>query len=167
LIGDKERCIEAGMDDYITKPIIAAKLINAIDDFLSIKPEEEKHESKLKVNPDGIFDFNHLEKVSMGDDTFQKEILATFIEDVNVRFQKLETYITNSDLNKLINEAHTIKGASYSIGAKKIGDEALAIELSGKHEDLQGANERVKKLKEAFFETKEILKDYLEPVKPA
>ncbi|MGA8264923.1 MAG: Hpt domain-containing protein, partial [Ignavibacteriaceae bacterium] len=57
-----------------------------------------------------------------------------------------------------VSEAHTIKGASYSVGAKKVGDEAYGIELSGKLNDLKSALERLPKLKKAIEETKALLK---------
>ena len=153
------------MDDYVTKPIIAEHLMKSIDKLLNIGVKEviqEKTGQKSEPLSDGVFDFDHLNKVSMGDESFQREVIASYVDDVYLRYQKLESYVVSGDLKKIINEAHTIKGASYSVGAKKIGDEALAVEISGKHNDLESAQERIKKLGEALVETKEVLADLLQ-----
>ena len=163
LMGDKEKCLSIGMDDYITKPIVAENLMKSIDNLLKIGVKEEaKVEQKTETTNEIVFDFDHLNKVSMGDESFQREVIASYVDDVYTRYQKLESHVAESDFKKIISEAHTIKGASYSVGAKKIGDEALAVEISGKHNDLESAQERIKKLGEAFFETKEVLADLLE-----
>ena len=108
-----------------------------------------------------IFDFEHLDKISMGDTAFQKDILSTYIEDVEKRTRKLETLFIEKDFQKLTKEAHTVKGASYSVGAVKIGEEALAIEISSKHNDIDNLDLRIKNLKKVVTETTEILSEYL------
>ena len=165
LMGDKEKCLSIGMDDYITKPIVAESLMKSIDKLLKIDVKEEakaKPVEKTKSTNEVVFDFDHLNKVSMGDESFQREVIASYVEDVYTRYKNLELHILSQDFKKIISEAHTIKGASYSVGAKKIGDEALAVEVSGKHNDLESTQDRVKKLGEALEETKEVLADLLE-----
>lgn len=165
LMGDKEKCLSIGMDDYITKPIVAENLTKSIDKLLKIDVQEEaKVKPEVKAEPanETVFDFDHLNKVSMGDESFQREVIASYVEDVYSRYQKLVSYILSKDFKKIISEAHTIKGASYSVGAKKIGDEALAVEVSGKHSDLESAQDRIKKLGEALEETKKVLADLLQ-----
>ena len=58
--------------------------------------------------------------------------------------------------------AHTIKGASYSVGAIKVGDEAYAIEVSGKSNDIYSVNDRIANLGTAISETKLEIKRYVE-----
>ena len=63
----------------------------------------------------------------------------------------------------MVKLAHTIKGASYSIGAQKVGDEAFGIEISGKSNDLASIEERLPQFKLALEETLAILNGILEP----
>ena len=77
------------------------------------------------------------------------------------RSQKVESLFVQNDLDKLTKEAHTIKGASNSIGACKIGEEALAIEISCKHNDISNLDERIKNLKKAISDTVGILSEFI------
>ena len=148
------------MNGYVTKPIIAKQLIGTIDRLLNI--EEKKVLLTEEKNMDSkIFDYQHLNKMSMGDTSFQKDILSTYIEDVEKRTQKIEALFIEKDFQKLTREAHTVKGASYSVGAVKIGEEALAIEISSKHNDVGNLDLRIKNLKKAVTETTEIINEYL------
>ncbi len=159
LMGDKEKCIEAGMNDYLSKPIKSEILIQKVDKWLNVKAESKSEPDKDQTaKEDVLFDFDHLQKMSAGDKAFEADLIETYFEDVVSRFQNLETSIEESESSKVVSEAHTIKGASYSVGAKKVGDEAYGIELSGKLNDLKSALERLPKLKKAIEETKALLK---------
>jgi len=161
LAGDKEKCIEAGMNDYISKPIIAEQMINVIDKWVKINYGAKTDIDEKEPEQAMIFDFMHLDKMSTGDKNFQKELAATFIEDANLRFDKLASLIFKKDAGKVINEAHTIKGASYSIGALRVGDEAKQIEMLGRSNDLITAAEKLKDLKDALIETERLLNSKL------
>jgi PAS domain S-box-containing protein len=166
LMGDRERCLSAGMDEYITKPINSEILIKTMDKLLNIRPANGKQNAgKSTFKPEftgDVFNFLQLEKISMDDETFQKEIISSYIEDVHLRFQKIESYLSMWESDKIVIEAHTIKGASFSIGAKKIGDEALALETFAKQGDLEGIHEGIKNLKEAMEETRDVLTEFLQ-----
>ena len=131
LKGDKEKCIEAGMNDYISKPIISDNLIRMMDKWLNVNAVSNNLSiKKSNYIMEDIFDFDHLEKMSIGDLEFQKDLITTYIDDVNKRFDLLESYLNQGNLDKLVNEAHTIKGSSLSVGANLVGREALEVEMT-------------------------------------
>jgi len=161
LSGDKEKCIEAGMNDYLSKPIIADQMIGMIDHWVLKEEPAKQKTTEVITDEKPVFNFDHFENMSSGDKEFQTDLIRSYFIDVEDRINKLKENIEAKDFQKIIAEAHTIKGASYSVGATKIGDEAYGIEISGKHNDILSVNERFDPLQKAVEETKEIMRDFL------
>jgi PAS domain S-box-containing protein len=162
--GDKERCFASGMNEYVTKPISGDELILKIDRLLEIEDLTQDEDLSPEIQPENeqkLFDFDHLDKMSMGNKEFQEELLITFFDDIILRYRRLEEWIQSKSIDKVISEAHTIKGASSSIGAVKIAEEALAIELSGKHNDLESILQRLMNMEKIISETRQIVDEYL------
>jgi HPt (histidine-containing phosphotransfer) domain-containing protein len=164
-MGDKEKCLEAGMNDYISKPIISENLIRMMDTWLNIIPKSKNQSITNKSNykMEDIFDFVHLDKMSIGSVEFQKDLITTFIDDVDKRFEVLESHLNSGNLEKLVNEAHTIKGASLSVGANLVGRDALEVEMTGKQKDLSALPGKLSTLKESIDQTKDILGKHFSP----
>jgi PAS domain S-box-containing protein len=158
LIGDRERCIEAGMDEYVAKPMVAREIIRLIDHFLKVNYSDDK---KLKddVYDLRLFDFERLKQISLGDEVFEKDLLTDYLIDAEHKLQLLRDLHSTNEVKKIIDMAHTLKGSSYSVGAKLVGDEALGIELSAKNNDLGNVEERLNKLSKSIRETREVLKN--------
>ncbi len=158
LVGDREKCLEAGMNEYISKPVVANEIVQMIDNLLSI--------SKIKLtesNSDGTnnnsFDFERLKQISLGDQSFEKDLLGDYILDAEAKLESIQKNLNEKNARKIIDLAHTLKGSSYSVGATLVGDEALGIELSAKSNDLESVAERIIKLSKSIKETREIIKN--------
>lgn len=161
MMGYREKCLKAGFNEYISKPIVAKDMLTMIDKLLDIKNAPVSEEQTNQQTDNSLFDFERLKKVSADDFDFEKDLLSSYVEDVEKKCTQLEDFLTAKDLEGIINLAHTIKGASYSVGAQKVGDEAFGIEISAKSNDLLSIEERIPQLKNALEETKEVLSTFL------
>lgn len=160
MMGDKEKCIEAGMNDYISKPIISSELLNKIDHLVAIKVKEEPV-TETDQKEALLFDVERLNQVTLGDKNFEKELLTDYLNDTDQKLDDLREQLFNKEIKKITDTAHTLKGSSYSVGARLIGDEAYGIELSAKINDLASVEERLIKLNKAVIETRKEIKELI------
>jgi CheY-like chemotaxis protein/HPt (histidine-containing phosphotransfer) domain-containing protein len=161
MMGYREKCLKVGFNEYLTKPIVATDLLSIIDKMLDIKNAPVPEEQTNLQTDDSLFDFERLKKVSADDFDFEKDLLSSYVEDVGKKYTQLEDFLAAKDLEGIIHLAHTIKGASYSVGAQKVGDEAFGIEISAKSSDLLSVEERLPQLINALEDTKEVLSTFL------
>ena len=169
LMGDKEKCLNAGMTDYLSKPVSGQELTKKIDVLLDIRKDDVQHK-EVSVKADSpLLDKNRLKNVSLGDYEFEKDLLSSYVTDLDQKYNNLIELTANHDMGKIVEVAHSIKGSSYSLGAVRIADEAYAIELSGKNNDWVNVNARIDKFSKLIDETSLEIDNYLnhKTVKPS
>ncbi|MFA6598356.1 MAG: ATP-binding protein [Ignavibacteriaceae bacterium] len=165
LLGDRDKCLAAGMDDYISKPIKTDEFIALLDKWLNVgknygKAMQAEEDSTIQEQSQ-VFDKAHFSSMSMDDREFERDLVSTFLEDTAVRIMKLGEHIQNGDFLKITAEGHTLKGAGYALGATLLGEEAKGVELAGKENNLHEANQHFSNLKQAFELTKKAMQVYL------
>lgn len=148
--GDRERCIEKGMDDYISKPIEPEKLIEVIERQLLKSSTEEPKAISEKEGIDG----NALPKRFGKDNELFERLRSSFLEELPLQIEKLKQAIESNDACLVEELGHTIKGGSALLDAHSLRDCAFEIEKAGKSCDLNLAGTLIEKLEsecEKFF----------------
>jgi CheY-like chemotaxis protein/nitrogen-specific signal transduction histidine kinase len=143
LKGDRERCLAAGMDAYVPKPIQADELRRVIDELL---PPASAPAVGAAAG-EGLFDpAATLERVD-GDREILKEIIRLFADQCPVWLSEIRDAITRGDAKLLRRAAHSLRGAASQFGAEAASEEAGRLETMGKEGDLASAAAAVATLK--------------------
>ncbi len=138
LKGDREKCIEAGMDDYIAKPIKMEELFKVVEGR-GVSMENGK-------NANSVFSLEKtLEQVG-GDREVLKEVINIYRQEYPKQLEEIQQAINKKDADALRLIAHTIKGAVGNFDAKPAFETALALENIGKSGDLSNAENVFNKL---------------------
>jgi len=142
--GDRERCLEAGMDDYLSKPFKSKELYETIDKMVSSTNSESPapagdHDQCIE----GVFDKEATLERLDGDATLLSEISALFLEDCDNLMHEISTAVENRDAPGLEHAAHTLKGAVGNFFAKAAVEAALNMEKIGRSGDLDRADENL------------------------
>jgi CheY-like chemotaxis protein len=132
--GDRERCIQAGMDSYATKPIQPTELFTTVATLLKSNPPEEVMSTNVPV-----LDRNALyEQVGDEADLLLK-VIEMFRTDSTQVMAKLATAVTSAAAEDVQQGAHRLKGALLTLGAKPAADVALKLEQMGRRAELADA----------------------------
>lgn len=151
---DKQLCISAGMNDFVTKPISIDSVKKSI---LSVLHIYKNNDDVVKDTIDeDLFDAQRL-KNSINDTESIKQLLEIYIEDTEKFINELKRLKKSDEYEKISRIAHQIKGSSYNVGADKVGDIAKEIDISSK----TGNYERIEQLIETLETEFEKLKVYL------
>ncbi|MBX3729332.1 MAG: response regulator [Candidatus Sumerlaeia bacterium] len=131
LQGDRERCLAAGMDDYLSKPLHIDQLFGVLLPLSTAAAHPEAVTASTpkptRPRPD-VLNLKRLEEIADGDQSFIKEILTGFQRDMARRLDELRVAIHDRRLDAVQAIAHTIKGAGRNLGADRMAAAAEVIE---------------------------------------
>ena len=143
--GDAEKCLAAGMDAYITKPIKAEELHMTIEKLVGDSELWRKEAVCAPAEPAGTLaaalDWAGLLDNWDDDREFTRELLTTFIQQLPMQRGDLANAIASADPKEIAAAAHSIKGSLLAIIAKPAGDLALELEIMGRRGDIGYAPE--------------------------
>jgi signal transduction histidine kinase/DNA-binding response OmpR family regulator len=108
MVGEKEKCLQLGMNDYVSKPIKETVLYNIIARHAQNIPE--------KNEPAHHIHLSYLHQLSGNDKEFEKEILNQFITQAPAELLQLETSINENDFDTVRRTAHSLKSTVGYIG---------------------------------------------------
>ena len=159
---DKERCIEAGMDDYVAKPVnpkvlgkVLGKWLEKEDSEIEDWKAENMAETACSTQTDETtsnqtFDYHSLLDRMGQDHELAMEIASIYLQDVPVKVRELEKALEDNDIQKALRTAHSIKGNSANTGCMAMCETARKMEISGQAGKLDEISKLLPELKEQF-----------------
>ncbi|MEH1952603.1 response regulator [Nostoc sp.] len=152
---DQQMCLDAGMDDYLSKPVIKEKLAVALERWGNaiFKAKETVATEQTVVTTDVgsvdlPIDWERLHQLSENNPEFELELLQIFVEDIQPRLEVIKIAIAAYDFEKLAHEAHQIKGASANVGATTMHLAAEKLEQLAHNQERRGSTNFISELEE-------------------
>ena len=168
MAGDREECLQAGMNDYLAKPIDLNTLAAMLAKWLptktgnlnlgsggmehesdGLKPEAQEGsglDGHLRLSnaecaaPVPVFDRTGLVSRVMGDEELLKLVISTFLAELPVQMEALQACIETGDSLGVAQKAHTIRGAAASIGGEALCEVAWEMEKNATTGDLKAVS---------------------------
>jgi CheY-like chemotaxis protein len=154
--GDRERCLAAGMDSYVAKPIQPRELYQAIAELVPNSAVLEKETTPKPIVQDRKEALEHVG----GDERLLRELTEVFLNDCPRIIEDMVDGLCAGDALKVKRAAHSIKGAVGILGGKATFEAALRLETIARQGDLQDAETAWQALRQALKEFQHaIMKD--------
>ncbi len=166
LKGDREKCIDAGMDDYISKPVDPQILLRTLEKWLIKKRSDEAIDEESvaddggfeeKLNQTVVFDRQDLNNRLMGDKEGVKTILEVWLKDMPPLINSLGESVEQCDYSQISYIAHQVKGAAANIGANTLRFSAQRLENAVNGKSAESIDRLFRDIREQFEKAKALI----------
>lgn len=130
---EKDKCIEAGMNDFISKPFKEADLLNILKKYTSAETSNFNQDNTINQS-EKITDLSYLKKLAQGDNDFVKDMLETFINQRDSFISEMSDALNDGRYEDLSGIAHKMKSSLSIIHLKELEPVIKAIETKALHE---------------------------------
>jgi CheY-like chemotaxis protein len=145
LEGDAQKCLAAGMDDYIPKPVTVQRLETVLTRW---RPQSGPGLPEEAVDGNVLAALRHLQGAGRPD--LLAELLTVYLRDTPRRLTALHEAVAGADAEAVRREVHSLKGSSSQIGAVQVARLCADLEEQAGATDLRGATETLRRLDAAF-----------------
>jgi PAS domain S-box-containing protein len=156
--GDKERFLASGMDDYLAKPLDAAKLYKIIGQHVVVAASRGQ---ATVARPETLIDFDDFKRRLGDDEGLLRELLGIYGEDAMATMASIERAISDKDASNLRSAAHSLKGSSANVSATAVSAAAKELEMLAKAGKMDEVVEEARELRRRLEATLEFIKSYL------
>jgi HPt (histidine-containing phosphotransfer) domain-containing protein len=149
---DRDRCLEAGMDDYLTKPLDAKELAKTLQKWLKGSGRSRRPETRPKgpVETGGgqpvVIDYPSLLERCMGKRELAERLVQMFLEHARDDLRELESALRKNNAAEIAATAHRVKGAAGTVSAMTMWEVSARLEVMGREKNLAGASDLVRQL---------------------
>jgi len=160
MAGDKQKCLDSGMNDYLSKPLEPEKVIYMLRKWLPNKDtgvdkpanvEHEAVETQDHTNSElVVFDYEDMSARLMNDPELMKSVAEIFCQDMVEQIEELKISIEDNNVVQAAAIMHQIKGAAANVGGKALSALALNMELAGKGGNIAEIQEKMDQLVSDF-----------------
>lgn len=167
LVGEKEKCLEIGMNDYIGKPFTQEELYKKICANVKVEQQQTHSLSNKPVETDDKstfykIDLNSLKEFSGGNKEFEKELIELFLKQVSDDLNELEKSFDESNDFRMKSISHKLKSSMLVVGLSKLNNDLDFIERNAeKREQRTASYEKYKNIKDILLKNFEILREIL------
>ncbi|MGA8164273.1 MAG: MHYT domain-containing protein [Waddliaceae bacterium] len=161
LVKDRERCLEAGMNDYIPKPLDPQELSLVIERNLQPKLQKEEQPLKKEESPsysrEELFDQSRLLDNLQGDKELFHQIIHVFLKDGQKHIDTLHEALSNDNFLIAREQIHSLKGAASSVYVSALQSAVIQTEEAIKEKDLKAAAKCLETVESRFKELKKMV----------
>lgn len=142
--GDRERCLEAGMDDYLAKPVSVSDIRGVLERWLHPGREPAPDGTGAPVDPVAADSAQLIDRQVLSelrellDEEFE-QLVATFLANSPAHLEQIQKAAGQRDLAALVNPAHSLKSSSANLGASSLASLARSIEQAAREGSSEAA----------------------------